>query len=61
MIIELRQLSLQNGISEYNMLQELGADENRFTNEVNGMSIKQYRRWLINLGLTTIINCMPKS
>lgn len=47
MNIELRQLSLENDIYEYNMLQDIGANENGFTNEVNGMSFEQYNEWLI--------------
>ena len=47
MKIELKQLSPQNGIAEYQMLQEIGSNENGFTNEVNGMSFNQYKEWLI--------------
>lgn len=47
MNIELRQLSLENNDAEYKMLQEIGADENGFTNEVNGMSFEQYKEWLV--------------
>lgn len=47
MNIELRQLSLENDISEYNMLQDIDANENGFTNEVNGMPFEQYKEWLI--------------
>lgn len=47
MDIELRQLSLENDIAEYNMLQDIDANENGFTNEVNGMSFQQYKVWLI--------------
>lgn len=43
---ELRQLSLENGIAEYNMLQDIDREEYGFTNEVNGMSFEQYREWL---------------
>ncbi|WP_425756725.1 GNAT family N-acetyltransferase [Ihubacter sp. rT4E-8] len=47
MEIELRQLSLENNDAEYNMLQDIGANENGFTNEVNGMSFEQYKEWLV--------------
>lgn len=47
MNIELRQLSIENDIAEYNKLQDIGANENGFTNEVNGMSFEQYKEWLI--------------
>jgi len=45
--IELRQLSIENGIAEYNMLQDIDANEYGFTNEVKGMSFEQYKKWLI--------------
>jgi predicted acetyltransferase len=48
MNLELRQLSVDNGIDEYNMLQEIDANEYGFTNEVKGMSYEQYKEWLIN-------------
>ena len=44
---ELRQLSVLNGQEEYQMLQQIGRDENGFTNEVNGMSYDEYKSWLI--------------
>ena len=47
MEFELRQLSVDNGLSEYNMLQEIGSNENGFTNEANGMTFDEYKRWLI--------------
>jgi len=47
MLIELRQLSLSNGIKEYNMLQEIDKNEYGFTNEVNGISFEEYKKWLI--------------
>ena len=46
MNIELRQLSLENGMAEYNMLQEIETDEYGFTNEVKGLSFQQYKKWL---------------
>lgn len=45
--IELRQLSPENGRAEYNMLQEIGSNENGFTNEVYGMAFEDYKKWLI--------------
>ena len=44
---ELRQLSIDNGVHEYQMLQEIDGNEFGFTNEVNGMSFDEYKRWLI--------------
>ena len=46
MKFEFRQLSLKNGIDEYNMLQDIGGNEYGFTNEVNGMSYEEYKEWL---------------
>lgn len=47
MEFELRQLSMENGIDEYNMLQEIDANEYGFTNEANGMSFNEYKQWLV--------------
>jgi len=47
MEIELRQLSIENGIDEYSMLQEIEGNEYGFSNEVNGMSLDEYKEWLI--------------
>lgn len=44
---EFRQLSPENGVAEYEMLQDIGANENGFTNEVYGMIFEQYKEWLI--------------
>lgn len=43
---ELRQLSPDDGAGEYDMLQDIGSNEYGFTNEVNGMSYDDYRKWL---------------
>ena len=47
MIFELRQLSPENGVNEYNMLQKIDGSEYGFTNEVKGMSFDEYKKWLI--------------
>ena len=47
MKIELKQLSPLNGMAEYEMLQDLGSNENGFPNEVYGISYGEYRNWLI--------------
>ena len=47
MVAELRQLSIDNGIDEYNMLQEIDRNEYGFTNEVKDMSFVQFEEWLI--------------
>ena len=44
---ELKQLSVENGVEEYAMLQEIDGEAYGFTNEVNGMSFDEYKAWLI--------------
>lgn len=48
MKFELRPLSIENGIEEYNMLQAIDKAEYGFTNEVNGISYDEYKKWLIS-------------
>lgn len=43
----LKQLSPNDGIDIYNMLQRIGSFENAFNNEVNGMSYDHYKQWLL--------------
>ena len=47
MEFELKQLSPENGMDEYRMLQEIEGNEYGFTNEVNGMSFDEYKKWLV--------------
>lgn len=47
MNIELKQLSLENDLAEYEMLQDIAANENGFTNEAKSMSYEQYKRWIV--------------
>ena len=44
--MKLKQLSINDGLDVFNMLQDIGAYENEFNNEVNGMSYEEYRQWL---------------
>ncbi|MDD3243018.1 MAG: GNAT family N-acetyltransferase [Eubacteriales bacterium] len=46
-MVELRQLTPQNGMAEYAMLQDMDAVENGFSNEVKGMSFQAYQQWLL--------------
>ena len=41
------QLSKENRVDEYNMLQEIDRNEYGFTNEVKGMSFDEYKGWLV--------------
>jgi len=61
MEFELRQLSVDNGLSEYNMLQEIGSNENGFTNEANGMTFDEYKRWLIQENDCSQAKNMPQN
>ena len=45
-MIELRQLSVDDGMDIYEMLQEMPRDENGLMNNVNGMSFEQFKDWL---------------
>jgi predicted acetyltransferase len=47
MELNLRQLSISDGIDVYNMLQEIDENEYGFTNEVKGMSFDDYKKWLV--------------
>ena len=46
-MMKLHQLSVEDGIDVYNMLQRIERDANAFNNEVNGMSFEDYKSWLI--------------
>lgn len=46
MSIELKELSAEDGIDIYDMLQEIPADENGFLNSVNGKTFEEYKQWL---------------
>ena len=46
MEIQLRPLSLSDGLDVYEMLQELPKDENGFMNGMNGRSVEEYHQWL---------------
>ncbi len=47
MIIELRPLSVDDGIDIYEMLQEMPKNENGFVNNCNGRTFEDFRNWLI--------------
>lgn len=46
MNIELRQLSVDDDLDVYDMLQEVPKDENGFTNGCNGRDFEGYKKWL---------------
>ena len=45
--MKLIELSPNDGKNIYDMLQRIGADENAFNNEVNGMTYEEYKKWLL--------------
>ena len=46
-MIELRKLSIDDGIDIYNLLQDIPKEENGFNNKVNGLTYDEYKEWLI--------------
>ena len=45
-MIYIRQLSVDDGIDVYNMLQKIPDGENGFVNDANGLSFEEYKNWL---------------
>ena len=45
-MIELRRLSVDDGIDIYTMLQEIPKEENGLMNNANGLSFEEYKEWL---------------
>lgn len=45
-VIFLKKLSLNDDEKIYDMLQEIASNDNGFHNKVNGMSYKEFRKWL---------------
>lgn len=45
-MIYLKKLSLSDGAEIYNMLQEIGKNENGFHNKIYGVSYDEYENWL---------------
>ena len=45
-MIALQELTVDDGLDVYNMLQRIGPSENAFHNDVNGMSYDEYKSWL---------------
>lgn len=44
--IEIRELSVNDGMDVYEMLQKLPANENGFINSANGKSFEEFQKWL---------------
>lgn len=45
-MIFLKKLSLNDDEKIYDMLQEIASNDNGFHNKVNGMTYKEFRKWL---------------
>ncbi len=46
-MLELKRLSVDDGLDIYKMLQEIPAEENGFINKANGLTFDEYKEWLI--------------
>ena len=46
-MLELRKLSVNDGMDVYQMLQDIPLDENGLQNNANGLSYGEYKNWLI--------------
>ena len=46
-MIELRRLSINDGMDVYNLLQDIPKEENGFGNNANGLTYDEYKEWLV--------------
>ena len=46
-MIELKKLSINDGLDVYNMLQDIPLDENGYHNSANGIAYEEYKEWLV--------------
>ena len=46
-MLELRKLSVDDGMDVYQMLQDIPLDENGLQNKVNGLTYEEYKDWLV--------------
>ena len=46
-MLELKRLSVDDGLDIYTMLQEIHAEENGLINKANGLTFDEYKEWLI--------------
>ena len=47
-MLELKKLSLDDGLDIYHMLQEIPKEENGLRNEAKGLTFDEYKKWLIS-------------
>ena len=46
-MLELKKLSVDDGMDIYTLLQEIPSEENGFFNKANGLTYEEYKEWLI--------------
>ena len=46
-MLELKKLSVYDGLDVYEMLQEIPKDENGLINDANGLTYDEYKKWLL--------------
>ena len=46
-MIELRRLSINDGMDVYNLIQDIPKEENGFGNNANGLTYDEYKEWLV--------------
>ena len=46
-MIELKQLTIHDGIDIYNLLQDIPIEENGYHNNVNGLTYEEFKEWLV--------------
>ena len=46
-MIELKQLTINDGIDIYNFLQDIPVEENGYHNNVNGLTYEEFKEWLV--------------
>lgn len=46
-MIELRKLSINDGMDVYSLLQDIPKEENGFGNKANGLTYDEYKEWLV--------------
>lgn len=57
--MKLRELKTTDGMDVYQMLQRIGPAENEFHNDVNGMTISEYQKWLEKQHAWSLGNELP--
>ena len=56
----LQQISTQDGLNGYELLQRIGEMENDFTNPIHGKSYEEYKEWLVQQDAWSREEQLPK-